>query len=114
MSILNKLVIEICYKVVGVDQFGNKYYEGNKVDSLGNKKRYVIYKGSAEPSKIPPLWHAWLHYTVDEIPAASAKSFVWQQNHLPNLTGSKLAYYPLTSGQVRKEVSADYKKWQPK
>ena len=35
-------------KFVGEDEFGNKYYENKK-----RKKRWVIYKGEIEATKIP-------------------------------------------------------------
>ena len=57
-------------KEVGHDQFGNRYFcergkpraaDGGRV----RQKRWVIYKGEPEPTKIPPEWHIWLHYTAD-------------------------------------------------
>ena len=38
-------------KLVGVDQFGNRYHQ-NKDDS----KRWVIYNGDVDSSRIPPEW----------------------------------------------------------
>ena len=48
---------------VGEDNQGNIYYREKDGD-----KRWVIYKGEVEASRIPPEWHAWLHYTIDETP----------------------------------------------
>src|SRR4051812_13814283 len=50
---------------VGVDQFGNTYYEARDArDSYGtHKRRWVIYRGYADASKVPAEWHGWLHYT---------------------------------------------------
>ena len=56
---------------VGEDEFGNRYYrtKGGKIDpALGFDRRWVIYKGIAEPSTVPPSWHGWLHHTVDVPP----------------------------------------------
>ena len=36
------------------------------------KRRWVIYNGYAEASKVPPDWHGWLHYTFDEPPTDRA------------------------------------------
>ena len=112
MSFLNKLVINFFCKKIGEDQFGNIYYEGKNSDYLGNQKRYVVYRGIAEPSKVPPLWHAWLHYLSDDLPG-SEENYSWQHQHLPNLTGTKFSYHP-SSEKLREKVSSDYLKWKPK
>ena len=41
----------------GRDEFGNGYYEHKK-----NKKRWVIYSGKNEPTKVPAEWQCWLQY----------------------------------------------------
>jgi len=51
---------------VGEDDYGNRYFEDRRT-SLGDRnyhRRYVIYNGLAEPSKVPADWHGWLHHTV--------------------------------------------------
>lgn len=115
MDLISKIAIKISSNLVGIDEFGNKYFESKKARN-GGKKRYVIYKGIAEPSKIPSNWHGWLHYTYNEIPESSHK-FAWQKTHLPNLTGTKFAYFPKGSAQSenkRPKVSSDYQAWKPK
>ena len=83
-------------KLVGEDEFGNKYYasskkEGKHIGRPNKERRWVIYNGSDEPSKVPPLWHSWMHYTVDTAP--SIRDFYsWEQPHTPNLTGTKHAH----------------------
>lgn len=101
----------ILNKLVGTDEFGNKYYVSRfKKDYLGRETRFVIYKGKLEPSKVPAMWHSWLHHLSDE--AIKDKPFKWQKPHLPNLTGTKLAYVPGKFG-VRHRVSADFNIWFP-
>ena len=39
------------------DNSGNKYYESKK------GKRWVIYNGEVEASKIPNEWYSWMHHT---------------------------------------------------
>src|SRR5690606_31590293 len=71
---------------VGQDEFGNKYYEAKDTsDSYdGRKRRWVIYDGYAEASKVPPDWHGWLHYTFDEPPTvAPLPRKAWEKEHLP-------------------------------
>ena len=58
---------------VGQDELGNRYYEArDDRDSYdrGRKRRWVIYKGYADASKVTAEWHGWLHYTFDEPPTS--------------------------------------------
>ncbi len=62
-------------ELVGTDTYGNRYYrlKGDKPRRLGGgrfsrERRWVIYNGEPEGSKVPPEWHAWLHHTVNEVP----------------------------------------------
>ncbi|MBB3065072.1 MULTISPECIES: NADH:ubiquinone oxidoreductase subunit NDUFA12 [Limibacillus] len=107
---------------VGRDEFGNIYYRergAKKLDvgSLRRERRWVIYNGKAEASKVPPDWHAWLHHTIDQAPTHTAPSRKpWEKEHLPNLTGTDLAYRPpghtLKGGQ-RAATGGDYEAWKP-
>ncbi len=111
MSIIDRFFTFLTSDKVGTDQFGNRYYLSRyKKDYLGNKSRYVVYNGAAEPSKVPPMWHAWLHHLSDKV--VESQNYSWQKAHIPNLTGTKLAYVPAKSG-VRPSVSADYTPWFP-
>ncbi len=99
-------------KYVGSDEFGNKYYMHKKTG-----KRWVIYNGLVEASKIPPGWHAWIHYRTDIAPSdEDYQPHNWQKPHQENLTGTQGAYHPqgslYKSGQ-RAKVSADYEAWKP-
>jgi NADH:ubiquinone oxidoreductase subunit len=46
-------------KLVGTDQFGNRYYEDNETHYT--RKRWVIYKDMStyNPTSVPPEWHGW-------------------------------------------------------
>lgn len=113
MTIGTKIFTKLRGSFVGSDEFGNKYYVDKKADANGKKKRWVMYNGMAEPSKVPPSWHGWLHYTTDKI---SQESHKWQKPHTPNLTGTKNAYFPAghqSKGGVRNKVASDYQAWQP-
>ncbi|KAG0497883.1 hypothetical protein HPP92_002574 [Vanilla planifolia] len=52
--------------VVGVDKFGNKYYERLENTQFG-RHRWVEYaqKDRYNASQVPPEWHGWLHYITD-------------------------------------------------
>jgi len=67
----------------------------------------------AEPTKIPPLWHAWMHYTTDQLPLIEDK-YDWQKGHLPNRTGTSLAYIPPDVEERVEPSRGLYKAWHPK
>ncbi len=102
---------------VGADEFGNRYYRSRTARLHGRERRWVIYRGGDDASKVPSEWHAWLHHTVDAPLAqrqAEAKS--WQKPHQPNLTGTAGAYRPgghELQGGARAAAAADYESWRP-
>jgi NADH:ubiquinone oxidoreductase subunit len=103
---------------VGADEFGNRYYtERPGASTQRRAKRWVIYRGKDEASKVPAHWHGWLHYTHDMVPdAALMRRYPWQKEHLPNLTGTRLAYLPnghLRAGGERAPTTSDYQAWSP-
>ena len=61
---------------------------------FSREKRWVIYNGEPEGSKVPSEWHAWLHHTVDELPRADRPRYPWEKPHQPNMTGTPHAYHP--------------------
>lgn len=92
--------------LVGTDGAGNRYYRAK--DDSG--RRWVIYNGLAEASRVPPEWHGWLHHTVDDLPTASGTTYVpreWEKPHQPNLTGTPLAYRPAGSLSKSQTSAAD-------
>ena len=104
--------------LIGTDEMGNRYYESRDNKSYdGRKRRWVIYNGYAEASKVSPDWHGWLHYTFDEPPTAEPlKRRSWELDHQPNLTGTPLAWRPpgsLAAEGVRPAATGDYEAWKP-
>ena len=83
---------------VGTDAQGNRYYRtdrGRVEKDFQFERRWVIYNGLAEPSRIGPDWHGWLHHTVDTIPAEdNYKPRDWEKPHRPNYTGTPNAWRP--------------------
>ena len=77
----------------------------------------MTYRGYAEPTKIPPEWHAWMHYVTDEPPTvAPLRRRPWEKEHLPNLTGTVYAWRPkgsIARGGVRERAPGDYEAWSP-
>ncbi len=96
---------------VGTDQFGNRYYQSKK------GRRWVIYNGTVEASRIPAEWHGWMHHTFADPPTtAPFKLKTWEATYSPNLTGTEGAYRPegsLARGGVRPAATGDYQAWRP-
>ena len=80
--------------LVAKDELGNKYYCNSKNFKNINSKRWVIFSNEIEASNIPAQWHAWLHKTIDIPPINYKHKYGWQKNHIPNMTGTKDAYFP--------------------
>lgn len=116
-SIGTRLFTLLRGREVGVDQFGNHYYEDKRKPAEGERrKRWVIYKGRNEATKVPAIWHGWLHYSTDEVPAGNEPSYAWEKPHLPNLTGTNYAYRPpghMLRGGKRDAATGDYEPWRP-
>lgn len=95
---------------VGEDAQGNIFYT-NKDGS----RRWVIYNGEAEASRVSPEWHGWLHHTYKEPPTDKPLPHkAWEKPHKENLTGTTLAYVP--PGSIRRPDPVDrrdYEAWQP-
>lgn len=95
---------------VGQDTVGNTYYR-----TSDGKRRWVIFNGDSEASRVSPDWHGWLHHTWDEPPSEqplARKS--WEKPHQENLTGTAAAYAP--TGSIRRanlQARSDYEAWQP-
>ena len=95
--------------LVGTDNSKNKYYK-NKDDT----KRWVIYSGFVESTKVNPEWNNWLRYTSLNSPS-DKKKYKWQKEHLENLTGTPKAYNPSIREKHNNKKSKlnEYKKWKP-
>jgi len=95
---------------VGDDAAGNQFYQ-----TPDGKRRWVIFKGDAEASRVSVDWHCWLHHTFDQPPTSAPFDHqTWEQPHQKNLTGSALAYAP--AGSIRRPhptEKRDYEAWQP-
>jgi NADH:ubiquinone oxidoreductase subunit len=111
-------------ELVGTDEFGNRYYreKGNRKLRKGGgfhsrERRWVMYAGEPEASRVPPVWHGWLHHTNNEVPNPGLLvKRPWQKEHIPNLTGTALAYRPPGSvlrGGHRAKATGDYEPWTP-
>ena len=83
---------------VGRDDSGNIYYRHDK----DTGRRWVIYDGSNDSSRVPPGWNAWLRGTIDEVPSEA----------LP----APRAYTPggsMRGKAERQPATGDYQAWTP-
>jgi NADH:ubiquinone oxidoreductase subunit len=102
---------------VGEDAQGNIYYQ-----TRDGSRRWVIYNGESEASRVSPDWHGWLHHTWNEPPTkAPPLRRAWEKPHQENLTGTPAAYAPPGSLRAGAQSPAaagpatrrDYEAWQP-
>ncbi len=103
-------------KRAGSDGLGNVYYTGKALPD-GRLRRYVIYSGANDASRVPPEWHGWLHHQHDIVPDASQlPPRRWEKEAKANLTGTAAAYRPagaLEKGGKRAAATGDYEAWTP-
>ena len=94
---------------VGEDHLGNRYFEGKG-------KRWVMYAGSNDVSRVPPEWYAWLTRQIDVVPDELPPPPKFLREATPNLTGTAAAYRPtgaMEKGGRRQAASGDYQAWTP-
>ena len=90
-------------KFAGKDSYGNRYYE-NKTG-----KRWGIYAGEIDATKIPDEWYSWMHHTKNKIENLhQLEKYEWQKKHLPNKTGTNESYHP---NKENNEIEKKYKTW---
>jgi NADH:ubiquinone oxidoreductase subunit len=102
-------------ELVGTDAEGNRYYRDKRMVAGRRRKRWVMYNGTAEASRVPPEWHGWLHHTTDAVPPPGGEPRKpWQKDHVPNLTGTDLAYRPPGHSLTPSErPKPPYEAWRP-
>ena len=97
---------------VGEDDAGNIFYQ-----TRDGKRRWVIYNGEMEASRVSPDWHGWLHHTFEEPPTVEPlKRQSWERDHIPNLTGTVHAWRPqgsIARSGERQKATGDYEAWRP-
>ena len=136
MTFSTKLSTWINGQYVGKDRYGNRYYQsrygarhgaGHGANG-GKKRRWVLYDGMVEASKVPPEWFGWLHYTEESPLRSEPTAHMDAQsggqagkknsalNYQPNLSGTKWAWRPpgsVLAGGKRAAATGDYEAWKP-
>jgi len=103
-------------ELVGTDAEGNRYFQDKRLIAGRRRKRWVMYNGVVEASRVPADWHGWLHHTTDTLPPPGGlPRQPWQKDHIANLSGTDRAYRPpgstLASGGDKPKPS--YEAWRP-
>jgi NADH:ubiquinone oxidoreductase subunit len=105
---------------VGTDAQGNTYFRSTsaKVRTIeGYERRWVIYAGANDASRVPAEWHGWLHHSYDGVPESYLPAArIWEVDYTPNATGTAAAYRPqgaLERGGHRAAATGDYEAWSP-
>ena len=112
---------------VGTDAQGNTYYRATKRRAAGqpfggSERRWVIYNGANDASRVPPEWHGWLHGSFADgenggVPESNLPpARIWEVDYTPNATGTAQAYRPqgaLERGGKRARATGDYEAWSP-
>jgi NADH:ubiquinone oxidoreductase subunit len=97
----------------GRDEAGNVYFRHRKDPA----RRWVMYSGANDSSRVPPGWNAWLRGTIDAVPdEALPQRRSFEQPPQANLTGSDEAYRPsgaIRAGGNRPAATGDYSAWTP-
>jgi NADH:ubiquinone oxidoreductase subunit len=104
-------------EAVGSDAQGNRYYRAAKRLPDGRERRWVIYNGANDASRVPAEWHGWLHGSFDGVPESNLPpARIWEVDYTPNQTGTDQAYRPqgaLERGGKRAGATGDYEAWSP-
>ena len=80
---------------------------GRDISKIG--KRWVIYSGEFDASKIPSEWYSWIHFTKNRIENNhDLEKYKWQKPHQSNQTGTDNAYHPNRNNE---QIKKKYTSW---
>jgi NADH:ubiquinone oxidoreductase subunit len=98
------LYTKIFGRYIGQDRFNNRYY----TTKTNPKKRWVLYNGVYDPSKISVEWYGWLHFLNDTPLSSTLHTWV------PNTTGTQFAKKYITSIEnIPQSALNCYGSWSP-
>ncbi|XP_013886310.1 NADH dehydrogenase [ubiquinone] 1 alpha subcomplex subunit 12 [Austrofundulus limnaeus] len=102
--------------LVGVDKYGNKYFE-NKKDNFFGRHRWVVYTSEmngknthwdVDASMVPAEWHGWLHSMTDHPPTTHPpeprKFFAEVHQFNTSATPQQYVPYPTTRKKIHEWV----------
>ena len=114
---------------VGMDEFGNRYFEDFSVDAKNNRRWIEWAKHGSilltRMDKVPPAWAGWLSQTYNDVPS-DEKNFVrpfylkaWEANKKDSIyshspPGNINPYNPVNREEFYESVRArKYTTWEP-
>lgn len=104
-------------ELVGEDEHGNRYYRERRSADGTRRRRWVVFAGPADATAVPPGWDGWLHHKFDQPPSeVPLRAKPWEEERLPNPTGTEAAYLPpgaVQRGGQRAPATGDYEAWRP-
>lgn len=115
-NLLQTKIHNIGATLVGVDKFGNKYYE-KLGDTQFGRHRWVEYaeKTRYNASQVPAEWHGWLHFitdhTGDELLLLKPKRYGIE--HKENLSGEGEQYIYHSKGHALNPGQRNWTRYQP-
>jgi NADH:ubiquinone oxidoreductase subunit len=112
-----RLLVHLRGEAVGTDRFGNEYFQEKQARTGMRRRRWVLYNGEPEASKVPPEWYGWMRHTnAAPLPESGPGHPTWMREYVPNRTGTAQAYRPaghqLEQG-ARPAATGDYQPWTP-
>lgn len=112
-----RVLVKLRGEAVGTDRFGNEYFQEKAARRGMRRRRWVLYNGEPEATKVPPEWYGWMRHTNDApLPEGPDAEKPWIRDYIPNLTGTVRAYMPtghqLKQGE-RPAATGDYEPWVP-
>ncbi|RLN43131.1 putative NADH dehydrogenase [Panicum miliaceum] len=115
-NLLQTKIHNIGATLVGVDKFGNKYYE-KLHDTQYGRHRWVEYaeKDRYNASQVPPEWHGWLHHitdnTGDQLLAQKTARYLVEHKQNYSGEGEELIYH--SKGHTLNPGQRDWTRYQP-
>ncbi|KAJ3655301.1 hypothetical protein Zmor_014436 [Zophobas morio] len=99
---------------VGIDKYGNKYYESKRFFLCRNRwvEYAPYYKMEYDGSQIPAEWHGWFHNRTECIPDQEPfrPNYKWMADHTENMTGTVGQYMPYSTTRPKIEPWIPQKK----
>lgn len=102
--------------LVGVDEFGNKYFE--KADAQVGRNRWVVYAKAdnfktQDASAVPAEWHGWLHFISDVNPSNHTfEKPIYAVQAKANMSGTSSRYVPKGHLQnAHRRTWLKYQRW---